>query len=101
MCDSCFLSTAYHPSYTNGNLREIHSFANQFVFHERLNRISLGTIVEISQCIFIKETTHKVTENSSTAPDLFRPCRVSSGETQLNLSLMVFYNWMCCTQAAS
>ncbi|KER32095.1 hypothetical protein T265_01721 [Opisthorchis viverrini] len=61
--------------------REIHSFANQFGFHERLNGISrisysttecaahrpphdsFGTIFEISQCIFIKETTYKFAEN--------------------------------------
>ncbi|KER31471.1 LOW QUALITY PROTEIN: hypothetical protein T265_12961 [Opisthorchis viverrini] len=31
--------------------------------------VSVGTIFEISQYIFIKETTHKVAENSSTAHD--------------------------------
>ncbi|KER21882.1 hypothetical protein T265_14990, partial [Opisthorchis viverrini] len=31
--------------------------------------LTLGTIFEISQCIFVKETTHKVAENSSTARD--------------------------------
>ncbi|KAG5453485.1 hypothetical protein CSKR_113959, partial [Clonorchis sinensis] len=35
--------------------------------------VSVGTIIEISQYIFIKETTHKVAENSSTAHDRFRP----------------------------
>ncbi|KER25166.1 hypothetical protein T265_14263, partial [Opisthorchis viverrini] len=38
----------------------------------------LGTIFEISQYIFIKETTHKVAENSSTAHDRFRPSWGSS-----------------------
>ncbi|KER26989.1 LOW QUALITY PROTEIN: hypothetical protein T265_13898 [Opisthorchis viverrini] len=46
-----------------------------------------------------------VAENSSTAQDRFRPsCGSSvwfSRETQLNLSFMIFYNWMCCTQATS
>ncbi|KAG5452702.1 hypothetical protein CSKR_102129 [Clonorchis sinensis] len=34
--------------------------------------VSVGTIFEISQYIFIKETTHKVAENNSTAHDRFR-----------------------------
>ncbi|KER24305.1 hypothetical protein T265_07991 [Opisthorchis viverrini] len=36
-------------------------------------RDSVGTIFEISQYIFIKETTHKVAENSPTAHGRFRP----------------------------
>ncbi|KER28337.1 hypothetical protein T265_04798 [Opisthorchis viverrini] len=39
---------------------------------------SVGTIFEISKYIFIKETTHKVAENSLTAHDRFRPSWGSS-----------------------
>ncbi|KAG5452716.1 hypothetical protein CSKR_102145 [Clonorchis sinensis] len=37
------------------------------------SHVSVGTTFEISQYIFIKETTHKVADNSSTAHDWFRP----------------------------
>ncbi|KAG5448038.1 hypothetical protein CSKR_106593 [Clonorchis sinensis] len=39
---------------------------------QRPPHVSTGTMFEISQYIFIKETTHKVAENSPTARDRFR-----------------------------
>ncbi|KAG5455111.1 hypothetical protein CSKR_107368 [Clonorchis sinensis] len=41
--------------------------------------VSVGTIFEISQYIFVKETTHKVVENSSIAHHWFHPSWGSSG----------------------
>ncbi|KER20316.1 hypothetical protein T265_11099 [Opisthorchis viverrini] len=53
----------------------------------------VGTISEISQYIFIRETTHKVAENSSTAHDQFRPSSSgSSGRRSPRVSInLIFY----------
>ncbi|KAG5440988.1 hypothetical protein CSKR_109694 [Clonorchis sinensis] len=59
--------------------------------------VSVGAIFEISQYIFIKETTHKVAENSSTAHDRFRTSWGSSGRRSPRVSVnLMFYlnpNW--------
>ncbi|KER27808.1 hypothetical protein T265_13728, partial [Opisthorchis viverrini] len=59
--------------------------------------VSLGTIFEISQYIFIKETTHKVAKDSSTVHDRFRPSWGSSGRCSPRVSVnLMFYlksNW--------
>ncbi|KER28674.1 hypothetical protein T265_04545 [Opisthorchis viverrini] len=61
---------------------------------------SVGTIFEISQYIFIKETTHKVAENSSTAQDRFRPSWDSSGRRNLRVSvnLMIYLDPKICVK---
>ncbi|KER30053.1 hypothetical protein T265_03426 [Opisthorchis viverrini] len=49
-------------------------------------------IFEISQYIFLRETTHKVAENSSTAHDQFRPSWGSSGRRSPGVSAnFMFY----------
>ncbi|KER26418.1 hypothetical protein T265_06335 [Opisthorchis viverrini] len=54
----------------------------------------VGTIFEISQYIFIKETSHKVAEKSWTADDRFRPSWGSSGRRSFRVSvnLMFYFN---------
>ncbi|KER28314.1 hypothetical protein T265_04843 [Opisthorchis viverrini] len=55
---------------------------------------SVRTIFEISHYIFIKETTDKVAENSSTAHDRFLPSRGSSGRRspRVSVNLMIYLN---------
>ncbi|KER29782.1 hypothetical protein T265_03691 [Opisthorchis viverrini] len=61
------------------------------------SHVSSGAIFEISQYIFIKETTHKVAENSSTAHDRFHPSWGSSDRRSPRVSVnLMFYlnpNW--------
>ncbi|KAG5441965.1 hypothetical protein CSKR_110776 [Clonorchis sinensis] len=53
--------------------------------------VSFGTIFEISQYIFIKETTHKLVENSSTAHDRFHPSWGSPGGSSLRVSVNLMF----------
>ncbi|KER30674.1 hypothetical protein T265_13126, partial [Opisthorchis viverrini] len=64
---------------------------------DRLTRQSglpIGTIFEITQYIFIKETTDKVSENSSPADDGLSPSPGSSGRRspQVSVNLMFYLN---------
>ncbi|KER31368.1 hypothetical protein T265_02415 [Opisthorchis viverrini] len=56
--------------------------------------VSVGTIFEILQYIFIKETTHKFAENSSTAHGQLRPSWGSSGgrSPRVSINLMFYLN---------
>ncbi|KAG5448296.1 hypothetical protein CSKR_110455, partial [Clonorchis sinensis] len=53
----------------------------------------IATIFEISQDIFIKETTHKVVENSPTAQDRLRPSCRRSPRVSVNLMFYLNPNW--------
>ncbi|GAA36356.2 Niemann-Pick C2 protein, partial [Clonorchis sinensis] len=72
---------------------------NECATHDRL--VSVATIFEISPYIFIKETTHKVAENFSTAHDRFHPSISGSpGRRSPRVSVnRTFYlnpNWTDC-----
>ncbi|KAG5447752.1 hypothetical protein CSKR_106788 [Clonorchis sinensis] len=56
--------------------------------------VSVDTIFEISQCIFMEETTHKVAENSPRAHDRFCPSWDSSGKhiSRDSVNLVSFFN---------
>ncbi|KER28408.1 hypothetical protein T265_04723 [Opisthorchis viverrini] len=54
---------------------------------------SVGKLFEIAQYIFIKETTHKVAEKSSTAHDRFRSSWRSSGPRSFRVSVNLNPNW--------
>ncbi|KER29201.1 hypothetical protein T265_04133 [Opisthorchis viverrini] len=58
---------------------------------------ALGKIFEISPYIFMRETTHKISENSSTAHDPFRPSWGSSGgrSPRVSVNLMFYLNPNC------
>ncbi|GAA53323.1 hypothetical protein CLF_110004 [Clonorchis sinensis] len=106
------ISSEFHQRY--GNNCSLASTTNNSLFHRRkfvsfnvdsvnsgiacvitqsLRPCELG-LKEILQYIFIKETTHKVAENSSTAHDWFCLSRGSSGRRihRVSVNLMFYLN---------
>ncbi|KAG5449973.1 hypothetical protein CSKR_109893 [Clonorchis sinensis] len=89
-----------HSVFTGDSSESLVYDVLQLTAVQELPHVTVGTIFEMSQYAFMKETTHRFTENSSTAHDRFRPSWDSSGRRDPRVSVnRMFYlnpNWTDC-----